>query len=68
MINDGVERLKPNQVMILLAWGLGPIEADVPRCVVFIARRKSQGYCHSNIRGNQMNLGGPSDARFADGL
>ena len=36
--------------------------------IVLIARRLRQGYGRSRIRGNQMNFGGPSAARPADGL
>ncbi len=32
------------------------------RRVMGIARRESEGYGRSSIRGNQMNLGGPSAA------
>ena len=38
------------------------------RGVVRLAGRESEGYRRSSIRGNQMNLGGPSAAGFADGL
>jgi hypothetical protein len=33
-----------------------------------ITRRERERYCGSSIRGNHMNLGSPSTARFADGL
>ena len=33
-----------------------------------LARRERKRYSRSSIRGNQMNLGGPSAAGFADGL
>jgi hypothetical protein len=33
-----------------------------------LARRESKGYGRSSIRGNHMNLGGPSAAGFSDGL
>ena len=37
-------------------------------CVVRVAWRQSEDYSRSSIRGNQMNLGVPSAAGFADGL
>jgi len=33
-----------------------------------LARREREGYGSSRIRGNDMNLGGSSAARFSDGL
>src|SRR5271157_2983584 len=33
-----------------------------------LPRRQGKGYGRSSICGNHMNLGGPSAARFADGL
>src|SRR5208337_118242 len=33
-----------------------------------LARRKREGYGRSSIRGNHMNLGGPSAPGFSDGL
>ncbi len=33
-----------------------------------LARREREGYSRSSIRGNHMNLGGPSAAGFANGL
>ena len=36
--------------------------------VVRLTRREREGDGGSSIRGNHMNLGGPSAARFADGL
>ena len=33
-----------------------------------LPRREGKGYSRSSICGNHMNLGGPSAARFADGL
>src|SRR5208282_2988348 len=33
-----------------------------------LAGREGKGYSRSSICGNHMNLGGPSDARLADGL
>jgi hypothetical protein len=37
-------------------------------CVGGLARGERGGYSGSSIRGNQMNLGGPSATGFADGL
>src|SRR6478752_8413804 len=36
--------------------------------VVCLSRGQRERYGRSSIRGNHMNLGGPSPARFADGL
>jgi hypothetical protein len=36
--------------------------------IMRVARRQSEDYSRSSIRGNQMNLGVPSAARFADSL
>ena len=36
--------------------------------IMGITRRECEGYCGPSIRGNHMNLGGPSAAGFADGL
>ena len=38
------------------------------RRIVSLAGRKRKGYRRSSIRGNQMNLGAPSAARFSDRL
>ena len=43
-------------------------ELSAFRAVVGLARRKRERQCRSSIRGNQMNLGGPSAAGLADGL
>src|SRR5258708_37440924 len=37
-------------------------------CIMGIARRQSEGYGRSSIRGNHMNLGVPSAPGLADGL
>src|SRR5262249_47949536 len=36
--------------------------------IVRFAWRQAENYCRSSIRGNQMNFGVPSAARFPDGL
>ena len=38
------------------------------RRIVGLAGGKRERYCRMSIRGNQMNLGGPPAAGFADGL
>jgi len=37
-------------------------------CVVRLPRRKRERYCRSSIRGNHMNLGGPTSTGLSDGL
>jgi hypothetical protein len=37
-------------------------------CIVRLPWRQRKRYSRSSIRGNHMNLGAPSSARFADGL
>lgn len=52
-------------------FGLWPHAGDqvAPwRRVVGVAWRERESYGRSGIRGNQMNLGGPAAAGFADGL
>jgi len=36
--------------------------------IMRLARRQTKRYCRSSIRGNHMNLGGPSSSGLADGL
>jgi hypothetical protein len=38
------------------------------RRIVIVEGRQSEDYSRSSIRGNQMNFGIPSAARFSDGL
>lgn len=35
-------------------------------CITRLAGRERERYCCSSIRGNHMNLGGPSTSRFSD--